>query len=547
MSPERRLKIFIYARIIVTFLFLASTLVLNMQDPKAIDEASSAGMLRLMVFSFLFSVASHFFLRIKRFHQFLTYLQTIWDLLFVTVLLLFTGGVESPYSFLYLLSIMNAGVLLGRREAVYTASLCGIMYGGILDLQYFGLLEPLGLQSEAALHIGAKKIFFSIFINLIGYYLTVVIIGYLSELAAEHEKELQKKNIDYDELQSLNSITVENIDSGLLTITPDSHIRVFNRYAEVLTGLSRTDVYDLPVCDIFPDLGDISEWDNNGLRGEFIYQRSDGEHLTLGYYTLPFEDSMGSRAGILINFKDLTAIKKMEEALKNADRLAALGELSARVAHEIRNPLAAMSGSVQLLAEHGSIVESDRRLLDIVLRESERLNGIITEFLTYAKPAVPKMEEIDLKNLVGDMLLLVASDQRFQGININNDVRDGLMVTVDPNQIRQVLLNLLHNSAEAMAGQGGERSINITGEIEFSGDAPFAILSVTDNGPGISPAAAIGIFEPFSTTKAQGTGLGLAVSYRILEAHGGSITFESPPHGGCSFIIKLPVSMKQGC
>ena len=550
MSSDRRLKIFIYARIVVTFLFLVSTLVLTFQDPQAIDKASSTGILRLMAFSFLFSAVSHFLLKFKRFHLFLTYLQTIWDLLFVTVLLLFTGGVESPYSFLYLLSIMNAGVLLGRREAIYTASLCGILYGGILDLQYFGLLEPLGLRSEAALEIGAKKIFYNIFLNLMGYYLTVIIIGYLSELAAEKEKERQEKSIDYEELQRLNSITVENIDSGLLTITPDLQIRVFNRYAEILTGVSRTDVYNLPLSDLFPALGDIAEGDNKGLRGEFVYQRGDGDSLVLGYYTLPFVDAMGNKAGIIINFKDLTSIKKMEEALKNADRMAALGELSARMAHEIRNPLAAMSGSVQLLAEHGSIVESDRRLLDIVLRESERLNGIITEFLVYAKPAAPKMEEINLKDLTEDMRLLVASDRRFEGICIVNEVSDGLVVNADSNQMRQVLLNLLHNSAEAMAGQEGTRCIKIAGEMYLSQQAvkavSFATLSVTDNGPGISPITAAAIFEPFSTTKPQGTGLGLAISYRIMEAHNGSITCEMPSQGGCRFVVRLPVLRKPG-
>lgn len=537
MGPDRRLKIFIYARIIVSFLFLVSTLVLTLQDPKAIDEHSSTGILRLMAFSFLFSAASHFFLKIPRFRLFLTYLQTIWDLLFVTVLLLFTGGVESPYSFLYLLSIMNAGVLLGRRQGIYTASLCGILYGGILDLQYFGLLEPLGLLPEVAQDVGAKKIFFNIFLNLIGYYLTVIIIGYLLELAAEKEKELRDKSIDYEELQRLNALTVENLDSGLLTITPDLHIRVFNRYAEILTGTSRTTVYDLPIREVFPALAGIEWAENDGARGEFVYQRSDGESLMLGYYTLPFADSMGNQAGIIVNFKDLTAIKKMEEALKNADRMAALGGLSARMAHEIRNPLAAMSGSVQLLAEHGSIVESDKRLLDIVLRESERLNDIISEFLAYAKPAVPKMEALNLKELAEDMRLLTASDKRFEGIAVVNEIPAELVLQADANQIRQVLLNLLHNAAEAMAGQVGAM-IRIAGKKR--GVEPFAVLSVTDNGPGIAPVIAAGLFEPFSTTKPQGTGLGLAISYRIIEAHGGSIVCESPRQGGCRFVIKLP-------
>ena len=183
MDPERRPRIFIYARIVVSFLFLASTLLLSYQDPSASEDLLNSGLVRLMAFSFIFSAVSHFALKLQKFRFFITYLQTIWDLLFVTVLLLFTGGILSPYSFLYLLSIMNAGVLLGRREALYTASLCGILYGAIVDFQYFGMLSVIGLSQADALQMGVSHVFYTIFLNLIGYYLTAFITGYLYERA----------------------------------------------------------------------------------------------------------------------------------------------------------------------------------------------------------------------------------------------------------------------------------------------------------------------------------------------------------------------------
>lgn len=543
MGHERRLRIFIYARIIVTFLFLASTIVLNLNDPNAIDELSFNGVVRLMAFSFLFSVISHFFLKVPRFQFFITYLQTIWDLLFVTVLLLFTGGITSPYSFLYLLSIMNAGVLLGRREAFYTASLCGIFYGAILDFQYFGLLEPIGLSRDPALQLGTMHILYNIFLNLMGFYLTCFITGYLSDLAKKSEDALQIKSVNYDELERLSSTIVSNLESGLVTITGQGNIRVFNRYAEELTGKSQMEVYDLPLNTVFPDMSAVLEDMGTAIYSEFVCSVPENPSMILGYSTVPFTDAHGEIAGVIINFKDLTAKKQMEETLKRTEKLAALGELSARMAHEIRNPLASMSGSVQLLADHGTIAEQDRRLLAIIERETDRLNSLITEFLIYARPVSPRKEFIPLNVFIEDIRLLAAADKRFEGIDITNQVPSDMTVIADGNQLRQVLINLLNNAAEATSPGG---SIEIGGNLEKRSrkgirSTQVAVITVSDSGCGIPQESAKHLFEPFWTTKNNGTGLGLAISYRIIEEHGGTIRVESSPTGGSSFTILLPM------
>ena len=542
MVHERRLRLFIYARIFVTFLFLASTIFLNLQEPEAINEQSYNGVVRLMAFSFLFSVISYFFLKILRFQAFVTYLQTIWDLLFVTVLLLFTGGVASPYSFLYLLSIMNAGVLLGRREAVYTASLCGILYGTIVDFQYFGLLIPIGLSQSVAQQLGAMHILYNIFLNMMGFYLTCFITGYLSGLATQSEDALLKKSINYLELERLSSTIVSNVESGLMTITREGNIRLFNRYAEELTGKSQSDVYNMPLKRVFPDMESVVMHPDSAASGEFTCSLPGNSKMILGYGSVPFTDSQGEATGVIINFKDLTSKKQMEEELKRTDRLAALGALSARMAHEIRNPLAAMSGSVQLLAEQGNIAENDRRLLTIIVRETDRLNALITEFLTYARPVSPSKESIELFGLIEDIRLLVSSDRRFEDIVINNLVPREMTINADINQMQQVLINLLHNSAEAIF-QSGRIEIkahrdNISGKENIK--SPYTVITVGDNGTGISGEAAKHLFEPFWTTKKDGTGLGLAIIYRIIEEHGGTIKAEFPSGGGCQITIMLP-------
>jgi two-component system sensor histidine kinase PilS (NtrC family) len=224
----------------------------------------------------------------------------------------------------------------------------------------------------------------------------------------------------------------------------------------------------------------------------------------------------------------------MEIALKKADRLAALGELSARMAHEIRNPLAALCGSVQLLSSSSEIREHDARLLTIVTREAARLDALISEFLMYARPAPPQVETIPLRRYIDDEFTFLAHDPRFASIALHNLVPGYVDISVDPNQLHQVIINLMQNAADAMPDGGGVL-------VESSSTHSSVSISITDNGSGIPEDGVQHLFEPFWTTKPSGTGLGLAISYRIIEAHGGSLTVESPPAGGCRFVITLPV------
>jgi len=540
MYHERRLRLFIFARIFVTFLFFASTVFLDFKEFEAVSVLSATGIVRLMAFSFIFSIVSFVFSRVKKYQHFIAMLQTIWDLLFVTLLLLFTGGVTSPYSFLYLLSIMNAGVLLGRREALYTASLCGIMYGAILDLQFFGMLGFIGLGKESAQQLGATHIIYNIFLNLIGFYLTAFITGHLYRIAQENEDALKKKIVNYDELDRLNKTIVLNLESGLITLTPTGHIRVFNRQAEILTGKTQSEVYDIHITSLFPQIHAGIEHSKVPTQYEFTFTKNNSEKLMLGFGISPFFDMYGEIAGIILNFKDLTSLIKMKEALKQKDRLAAIGELSARMAHEIRNPLTAMSGAVQLLNEHGCIAGSDKRLLTIILRESDRLNNLVTEFLAYARPSTPNKTLVNIYKIIEDMRLLVASDRKFDSIAIENLVPAEIEINADENQLKQVFINLLYNSADA-SPYNGKIVIDATFHQNISVSlSRSVIISFTDNGCGISEDESKHIFEPFWTTKPEGTGLGLAIIYRIIEGHSGRVAMESPPQGGCRIVITLP-------
>ena len=258
MNDKNRLVWFIFLRVMVVSIFLVSTIVLDVTEPDSFGTYVLSGLIQLIVATYIFSITSLIVLKFSRqsrnFQQSFTYAQIIWDLVLVTILFLLTGGITSPFSFLYILSIINASVLLSRKEAIYTASLCAILYGAILDMQFYGRLGFLGLSPLPAQQYGANYIFYTMFVNILAYYLTAFLTGYLSERARKSEDALLEKEIDYDELEMLNSAIVFNLDSGLLTINTRGRIRVFNRYLADLTGISQEVAYDMPLVEIIPGL-----------------------------------------------------------------------------------------------------------------------------------------------------------------------------------------------------------------------------------------------------------------------------------------------------
>jgi two-component system sensor histidine kinase PilS (NtrC family) len=540
MKTERRLRLFIFARIAVLALFLASTIILKLSDAEAISDIQFRGVIELMILSCCVSLISLVALRRQGWLLPLTRLQIVWDILFVTLLLILTDGIASPYSFFYLLAIMSAGMLLNRQQALYTAALCIILYGAMVDFQYFGLLQGIGLNPDVAHQRGNVVIFYTLFLHLVGFVLAAVMGSHLAERARLTE-------VNYEELKQLHSTIVENLESGLLTITRDGLIRVFNPYVEKITGITQVHAYGRPISAVFPSLSVGGETFEQHGHGEFYYRPTTGNPLTIGYATIPFRNLQGETAGLIVTLKDLTGLKQMELALKRSDRLAALGELSARMAHEIRNPLAAISGSVQLLSEHGGLRDHESRLLAIVLRESDRLNGLITDFLAYARPTPPRFERFNLYHLVRDLQVLLVADSRFDKIRLVLDLSEDLTAWADRGQLQQVLLNLLHNAAEAMP-DGGEiiLSADLQSGIDDAGRAfSLLCLKIMDQGYGMSEDTCRHLFEPFWTTKPAGTGLGLATVYRIVEGHGGMVQADPREGGGTVITLLLPM-MEEG-
>ena len=453
-------------------------------------------------------------------------LQIAWDLLFITVLILLTGGVESVFSFAYLLVIVSASFLLSRRLTVLAAACAVIMFGGILDLQFFNYLHAFNLFRSAS----DGTFFSTLFVHGAAFFLTSILSGTLAERWRQSEAKLQRKTIDYAELEKMNRTILSHISSGLMLISAEGRIRSFNRAAADITGLSLQDVYNQDAAKIFPGLSvDPTETKKPLNRSEGYFVRRNGAKLILGYATTLAKGSQGEDLGILVTFQDLTQLKKIEEDLKRIDRLAAIGRLAAGMAHEIRNPLASISGSVQLLMEAETAQPEDLHLMDIVVKEADRLNSLLTDFLEFAKPKQPVKESVNVASILDQLVGMLVVDRRFKEIQIVKRYPSLFNIDLDRDLVLQALWDLAINAAEAMDGQG-----KLIFSVEKN-EVPTIIIE--DSGPGISDEIKGRIFEPFFSTKERGTGLGLASVYSVVEAHGGMVTVEKGTSGGARFSL----------
>jgi len=478
----------------------------------------------LLGLSYLQALLSLVLLRWVQRYGFFTQLQLVWDLLFVTILIFVTGGAESVFSFVYLLIIVSASLLLSRRYTIITAASAAILFGGLLDLQYFGYLDWLIAQPDAA---SSGPFLYAVFVHVIAFFLTAFLSGTLAERWRLSEAKLQRKQIDYEELEKLNQTILSHINSGLLMTNRSGRIRSLNRAAAEIIGYSLEDVYDTEISDLFPQIVFFQDNQYNLVsRAEGRYTKSDGSEGVLGYASTKVLDRNGEDIGMLVTFQDLTRFKKIENELQRADRLAAVGRLASGMAHEIRNPLASISGSVQLLLEAENVSQADRRLMSIVVREADRLSELLTDFLLFARPKPPSPEMVDVSLVLDELAELLRADARFEGIVIEKEYSPAVEIYLDRSQVRQALWDLAVNSAEAME-DGGILSLGVLAEMNC--------IYVEDSGPGIPEEVQGQIFDPFFSTKEKGTGLGLASVYSIVEAHGGSLEVVSGKSGGARF------------
>ena len=467
------------------------------------------------------------------------YLQTGGDIILVSVLVHLTGGIDSNFSLLYHLTIISASIILYRRGGYLSASLSSILYGGMLDMQYY---NAFGFARSP--NFTAVQVLYQVYINIISFYIVAFLSGYLSERLRKTRQELREKSIDFNDLRVLQDHILRSVGSGILTMDLEGHITSWNPAAETITGYSHAeirdrwrDVFGKSIKGLFGHTDDLKERPFR-FEGEVI--KKEGGTATLGMVASLLKDDRDTVRGIILIFQDITKMLEMEEQVRRQERLATVGSLAAGIAHEIRNPLASLSGSIQVLQGELDLHGDNRNLMEIVLRETDRLNTIITEFLEYARPRTSHNERISVSAVLDETIMLLRNSREFkEGTRIVRDVDQNAAIKGDPQRLRQVFWNLLINSCQAMS-QGGEIRISAHSFSRPEDSADWVTITVSDNGEGIAPEYLGKLFDPFFTTKAGGTGLGLAIVYRIIEDHGGTINVESVTGEGTSFIISLP-------
>lgn len=482
---------------------------------------------------------------------FQAYVQLLMDALIITVLIYTTGGIESIFSFLYILSIFSGSILLYRRGGMIMASSSSIFYGVLLDLHYYGVIHPLSSRLSYPEQYQSYYLFFTIVANMAAFYLVGYLSSFLSEQAKKSRAALKDKESDLIRLEVLHESIIGSLTSGLIVLDDQERMILFNPAAERMFGLSAAQVYGHPIRDHLPHLaGHLSSppfmsSDPPGIQTQLTNVSSvtsAGEKMHLQVSVSPLQFSPGEHKGRILILQDVTRMKQIQEEMKEVEGLALIGELAAGMAHEIRNPMASISGSIEMLRDEIKESDVNTRLMDIILRETERLNGLIADFLLFARAQRPRFTEFDLNHLIIESLELFQNSQACHpGTKIVTRLHEMAAIESDPGQLKQVLWNLFLNASEAM-GHGGTLHIATSlahGSSEAGSDQINVVIR--DTGKGFDEEEMPRVFLPFFTTKERGSGLGLAIVKRIVDRLEGKVSGRNHPEGGAEITIVLPV------
>jgi len=352
------------------------------------------------------------------------YFQLLLDTLLATVIIYATGGIESIFSFLYILTIINGSIILYRRGGFIIASSSSILYGLLLDLHFYNIIHPLGSQGTYGMQYGGPYLLYQILVNIAGFYLVAYLISYLSEQTRRSRVELKAKQVDIDKLEVLNESIIKSITSGLIVLDGDNRIIVFNPASEEIFGIKADNASGRQVDKVLPFLKDhlidiqlqpIEKVDKIPTFLDLPYSRPGDEQIHLRFFISPLFFPLGHQKGYILIFQDMTLIRQFEEEMKKVEDLALTGELAAAIAHEIRNPMASISGSIQILKEGIEKDDVNIRLMDIISREIDRLNNLVNDFLLFTRPKKAHMESFDLNPLILESLELFKNSRHWTG------------------------------------------------------------------------------------------------------------------------------------
>jgi two-component system, NtrC family, sensor histidine kinase PilS len=474
-------------------------------------------------------------------HPWLIDVQVACDALIVSAIVHLTGGVASYLSSLYTLPIIAASTVQSWRGGLMVSVLSSVIYTGLVIAQYQGVPLPMVMLDSLP---PARLAIFTVALNVCGFMAVAGLSGYLAEGLRRAGAQLEEASSQLADLQAFNQHVIDSLTSGLATCDMQGRLMSFNRAAETITGVGSSAALWRPVVDVLqlPEVFHPLFVDGAPRpahqRREYGFHRADGRDIEMGITSAPLMTPRGE-SGFLFTFQDVTDLKKQDRAARMQQRLAEVGEMAAGIAHEIRNPLASMAGSIQILRDELPLTPDQSQLMDIVLRESDRLNDTIKRILSFAKPQRSTAADVDLGQVMTDAARLLENNAEVtERHQIVVDVpSEPLVYHADEAQIRQIVWNLATNGLRAMPGGGRLRLI--ARRDAASGEA---VIGVEDQGVGIAPEDMDGIFQPFRGGFARGTGLGLSIVHKIASDYGGEVRVTSEKGKGTTIEVALPAA-----
>lgn len=467
------------------------------------------------------------------------YIQFSGDLLLITALVYFLGGIESPFSMLYLIIIAVASTLLRRKAGITVASAANVLYVGLVLGIFFHRIElPPGAPAPETVPV--YRLAYSLAVHCFGFYAVALLTSYLAHNVARAERALEEKSEHLADLEVVHRDVIQSISSGLITTDLEGVITSVNQSGLNILGRSETDLVGrrlqesgLLSPERWAELTAASETEGT-LRAEAELER-DGGTQHVGFSISQLNDADGRHRGYIVIYQDFTRWRKLEQELRIKDRMAAVGELAAGLAHEIGNPLAAISGSVQMLQSSPNATPSQRKLTEILLKESQRLDRTIKGFLRFARPRERSTVPFDVARQLAENCELLRNSAEVSDrhrIEVRLEPPSAMLIA-DPDQISQIFWNLARNSLRAMPDGG---TLTVVGRLA----ADLYTLQVIDTGRGMSDEQLANLFHPFQSFFDGGTGIGMAIVYRIVQEHEGQVHVDSRPGGGTTITVELP-------
>jgi two-component system sensor histidine kinase PilS (NtrC family) len=540
---ERYLRWYIAIRVVAVASVLLLFFLLQLATSGAFQSGATRYVAQLGGATFAATLLYIALLRLLRRHPAIqAHIQFAGDLLLITVMVYYLGGVSSPFSLLYLIVIAVASTLLRRRAGVTVASFAFLLYAALTLSISYGWLRPADATPEPQ---SGWPVTYSLAIHFFGFYAMAFLTSYLARHATRAERELEEKSEHLADLQVVHRDVIESISSGLITVDLDGLITSVNQAGMAILHSSESELVGAPIhqsgllsAEHWAELRAASAGggQQHKVRIEVAVAHGD-ETAYIGFSISRLTDAFGAHRGYILIFQDLTGWRRMQNELRLKDRMAAVGEMAAGLAHEIGNPLAAISGSVQILSTTLAGDAAQRKLIEILLKESYRLDRTIKGFLRFARPRDRASVPFDVARLLAENVELLKNSEEVSErhrLEVELDP-PSVRLVADPDQISQIFWNLARNALRAMPDGG---TLRIAGKLD---SASFR-LQVVDTGSGMSEAQRTNLFHPFQSFFDGGTGIGMAIVYRIVEEHGGRLRADPTPGGGTTITVELPAA-----